>query len=178
MNSKDFVANSFNTNTKRYGIDDGDLNIVNSYFTKQGWELLTREQFRAIASLIRTRNKFLADNPNHDLRKKHETALFVQLSIYDYLDDDTATQTKKLARYFGGNEERLQQSNSRIKDSVRGVDNAHIQATKVMLPLFISAPQLKKMRANKGITSTAHTGVDNDLGEKTQTNLSDEEAGE
>jgi len=176
MNSKDFVANSFINNPQRYGIDDGDLNIVNSYFTKQGWELLTREQFRAIASLIRTRNKFLADNPNYDLRKKNETALFVQPTLFDFLDDDTARQIKKLTRYFSRDEKRLELSNSRIKDGVRGVDNAHIQATKVMLPLFISDPILKKMRINTDETSTAHTGVDDNLGEKTQTKLGDKEA--
>jgi len=178
MNSKFFVTNSFNSNPKRYGSDDGDLNIVNDYFTQQGWEPFTREQFAAIASLIRTRNKFLMDNPNYDLRKKHVSPMFVQLSIYDYLDDDTATQTKKLARYFGVDETRLKQSNSRIKDSVRNVDNERIQTAKDMLPLFVSAPQLKKLRTNKGKASTVHTGVDDDLGEKTQTNLSEEVAGE
>jgi len=178
MNSKIFVTNSFNTNPQRYGKDDGDLNMVNDYFTKQGWQMFTREQFAAIASLIRTRNKFLTANPNYDLRKKHVAPMFVQLSIYDYLDDDTATQTKKLARYFSGDEKRLTQSNSRVKDSVRGVDNEHIAAAKIMLPLFVSEPKLKKMRTNKGKQSTAHTGVDDDLVEKTQTNLGDGEAGE
>ena len=178
MNSKDFVANTFNTNPQRYGIDDGDLNMVNDYFTKQGWELLTREQFSALASLIRTRNKFLADNPNYDLRKKHETAQYIQLTLFDFLPDDTATQIKKLARYFSRDEKRLEQSNSRTKDGVRGADNEHITAVKLMLPLFVSAPKLNKVRINTDKTSTAYTDVDDDLGEKTQTKLGDKEAGE
>ncbi|WP_415406824.1 hypothetical protein ACLHDG_13815 [Sulfurovum sp. CS9] len=178
MNSKDFVANSFTQNPQRYGIDNGDLNMVNDYLSSRGWDTLTREQFRAVASIARLRNMFLVDNPDYDLRKKNEVSLFIQLSIYDFLDDDTITQTRKLTKYFAGDESRLLQSNSRIKDSVRGVDNEHITAAKIMLPLFVSSPQLKKIKINKDKTSTTDTGFDNDLEEKTQTKLSDEEAGE
>jgi len=178
MNSKDFVANSFNQNPKRYGVDDGDLNMVNDYLASRGWDTLTREQFRAVASITRLRNMFLVDNPNYDMRKKYETSQYLQLSLFDFLDDDTAKQTKKLANYFGGDENRLQQSNSRVKNSVRGVDNEHITAAKIMLPLFISSPQLKKIKINKDKTSTIYTGFDDDLKEKTQTNLSEVKTGE
>ncbi len=178
MNSKDFVAYSFNLNPTRYGIDDGDLHLVNDYLTSRGWDTLTREQFRAVGTMIRLRNMFLADHPKQDKRKKHIPSLFTQLSIYDFLDDDTATQTRKLTRYFTGDEHRLNQSNSRIKDSVRGVDNEHITAAKIMLPLFVSAPQLKKIKINKDRTSTTDTGFNDDLKEKTQTNLSEVKTGE
>jgi len=179
MNSKDFVANSFNNNPKRYGKDDGDLNIVNSYFKVQGWALLTREQFAAIASLIRSRNKFLANNPNLDMRSQNKPQPFVQFTIYDFLDDETVTQTKKLTQYFTGDESRVQQSNSRIKKSVRGVDNDHITAAKVMLPLFVSQPKLKKMRVNGRQSESPNNGTSNDvLGDKSETNTSDEVAGE
>ena len=174
MNSKDFVANSFNQNPKRYGVDDGDLNMVNDFFTSKGWDTFTREQFRAVASITRLRNMFLVDNPNYDLRKKHETSQYMQLSLFDFLDDDTATQTRKLTRYFTGDKNRLQQSNSRIKDSVRGVDNEHITAAKIMLPLFVSTPQLKKIKINKDKKSTTQTGFDDSLEEKRKTKLSDE----
>lgn len=165
-------------NPKRYGIDDGDLNIVNDYLASRGWEIITREQFRAVTSIVRLRNMFLVSNPDYDMRKKNEASQFMQLSLFDFLDDDTVTQTKKLTRYFTGDENRLTQSNSRIKDSVRGVDNEHITAAKVMLPLFVSSPQLKKMKINKDKTRTEHTGFDDDLGEKTQTNLNEVKTGE
>ena len=178
MNSKEFVAYSFNNNPKRYGVDDGDLNMVNDYRTGMGLSMITREELKGITNMVRLRNMFLVANPNYDLRKKNEIALFVQLSIYDFLDGDTVTQTKKLVNYFVGDEYRLNQSNSRIKDSVRGVDNEHITAAKIMLPLFVSSPQLKKIKINKDKTSTTDTGFDDDIEEKTQTNLSEVKTGE
>lgn len=146
MRSKHFVADSFMQNPQRYGIDDGDLNIVNDYLKKRGWDLITREQFSAVTSLIRLRNMFLAANPNFDLRKKSKPPKFVQYTIYDYLDDNTARQTKALSRYLAGDEDRLSQSNDEIKKSIGGIDEDHITATRVMLPLFISEPQLKKVK--------------------------------
>lgn len=178
MNSKNFVAHSFTQNPQRYGVDSGDLNIVNDYLSSRDWDILTREQFRAVTTIIRLRNMYLADNPEQDKRKKHTPPLFTQLSIYDFLDQDTAAQTKKLTRYFTGDEDRLNQCNSRIKNSVRGVDNEHITAAKIMLPLFVSSPQLKKTKLTRDGKSTMHTGFDDDLEGKTQTKLSDEEAGE
>lgn len=178
MNSTEFVAQCFMDKPKRYGVDDGDLNLVNDYFTKNGWPILTREQFRAFASLVRQRNKFLVDNPNCDYRKKNTSALFIQLSIYDYLDEDTATQTKKLAHYFIGDEERVNFTNARVKNSVRNVDDAHITAAKVMLPLFVSAPELKKMRITKDKANALDTELDEDLGVNSKTSLDDKEAGE
>ena len=161
-------------NPQRYGSDHGDLNIINDCFKERGYEPITREQYQVLQTVLRERNKFLVANLNYDLRKKHTPPLFTQLSIYDFLDNDTASQTRKLTRYFTGDESRLQQCNSRIKDSVRGVDNEHILAVKVMLPLFVSEPTLKKIRINKDTKSTIYTGLDNDLEEKTQTNLSGE----
>ncbi len=178
MNSKDFVANGFMTNPTRYGVDDGDLNFVNDYLISKGWNILTREQFGAVASIPRLRNMFLVDNPNYDLRKKNETSQYKQLSLFDFLDDDTAIQTRKLTRYFVGDENRLNQSNSRVKNSVRGVDNEHITAAKIMLPLFVLSPQLKKIKINKDKKSTIHTGFDDNLEEETKTIFYDEVAGE
>jgi hypothetical protein len=178
MNSKDFVSNSFNNDPKRYGKDSGELNLVNDYFASRGWDILTREQFRAVATILRLRNMFLVNNPNYDLRKKNEPSQYLQLSLLDFLDDDTATQTQKLTQYFTGDEDRLNQSNSRIKNSVRGVDNEHIIATKIMLPLFASSPQLKKIKINKDKTNKAYTGFDDNLKEKTKTNLNEVETGE
>ncbi len=180
MSSKDFVTNSFINNPQRYGVDDGELNLINDYLTSRGWDILTREQFKAVATILRLRNMFLVDNPNCDLRKKHETSQYLQLSLFDFLDNDTATQTRKLTHYFVGDENRLNKSNSRIKDSVRGVDNDHITTAKIMLPLFVSTPQLKKIKINKNTDkkSTVHTGFNDDLKEKTQTNLNEVKTGE
>ncbi len=175
---KDFVANGFINNPKRYGCDDGDLNIINDCFEERGYELITREQYQALQTVLRERNKFLANNPNYDLRQKHTPPLFTQLSIYDFLDNDTATQTRKLTRYIAGDENRLNQSNSRIKKSVRGVDTEHISAVKVMYSLFHSEPKLKKLRINGDSKHTEYTGVDGDLDEKMETILYDEVAGE
>ena len=146
MSSKHFVADSFMQNPQRYGTDDGDLNIVNDYFSKHGWALLTREQFAAISTLSRERRKFLEHNPNFDLRKKNKPIKFVQLSIYDYLDADTANQAKAIIGYLTADSSRLAQSNDEIKKSIGGIDEDHITATRVMLPLLISEPQLKKVK--------------------------------
>jgi hypothetical protein len=103
----------------------------------------------------------------------------VQFTIYDFLDDDTTAQTKKLTRYFAGDENRLQQSNSRIKKSVRGVDNEHITAAKVMLPLFVSEPKLKKMRVNRRQYEAPHSRSLNDvLGDNLETDTCFGETGE
>ncbi len=144
--TKHFVANGFTNNPQRYGNDSGDLNLINDYFELQGWDPLSREQHTAIAAIIRNRNYFLQENEAYDHRTKNKTSMFRQLSIYDFLDNDTAVQARKITRYIDGNENRLSQSNSRIKKSVRGVDNEHISAVKVMYSLFHSNPKLKKMR--------------------------------
>jgi len=146
MSSKHFVADSFMRNPQRYGSDSGDLNIVNDYFKKHGWDLITREQFAAISTLTRERRKFLENNPNFDLRKKNKPPKFVQLSIYDYLDTDTTLQTKAIVGYLTTDSSSLSQSNDEIKKSIGYVDEDHITATRVMLPLFISEPQLKKVK--------------------------------
>ena len=171
---KHFVAKSFERNPERYGTDTGDLHIVNDCLIEFGHDALTREQFKLITSTIRTRNIFLANNLNYDLRKRKAPPLFVQLSIYDFLDNDTATQTRKIVHYFSGGEERLNQSNSRIGKSVRGVDDEHITAVKVLYPLFYSNPQLKKQRINGDTKQIAYTGIDDDFVKKVETKLNDE----
>jgi len=171
MNSKDFVASRFLDKPTRYGCDDGDINMVNDYLAYRGFEPLTREQFRAITSIVRIRNMFLAANPGYNMRKKKQPPPYVQLSIYDFLDDTTATQTRKLIHYFTGDESRIDQSNSRIRSSVRGVDNEHIIAAKVMLPLFANEPKLKKIRKTPDRENATDTGFDGDLVENSQTSF-------
>ncbi|KYJ85662.1 hypothetical protein [Sulfurovum riftiae] len=171
MNSKDFVASRFLDKPTRYGCDDGDLNMTNDYLAYRGFDTLTREQFRAITSIVRLRNMFLAANPDYDMRKKKQPPLFVQLSIYDFLEDTTATQTRKLIHYFTGDESRIDQSNSRIRSSVRGVDNEHIIAAKVMLPLFASEPKLKKIRKTTDRENATDTDFEDDLAKNSQTSF-------
>ena len=149
MTAKDFIADSFMRDKQRYGTDDGDLNLINDYLVLIGWDTITREQFRAITTIQRLRNMFLYDNPDCNLRQKHNPACFIQLSIFDYLDDETATQTQKLTAYFAGDKDRVNQTKSRIKKSVRGVNDQHITATKLMLPLLVSNPTLKKIREKR-----------------------------
>ncbi len=150
MGSKHFIADSFMQNPQRYGTDSGDLNMVNDYFLRQGWQLLTREQFAAISTLTRERRKILEQNPNLDLRKKNKPSKFKQLTIFDFFNEGTAVQTKKITRYFKGDSERLNQSNSRIKKSVRKVDNQHIEAVRIMIQLLIANPTLKKIKWRRG----------------------------
>lgn len=147
---KHYVYETIPANPSRYGIDNGDLNLINDYFVSQGWEMLTREQHRAIAALIRHRNYFLQTNEGYDLRTKRTAYEHVgQLNIYDFLDEDTASQSKRLIRYWTTDPSRFDQSPSRIKRSVRGVDTEHIVAAKIMFPLLASNPPLKPKRRRR-----------------------------
>jgi len=156
---KHYVANAIQSDPKRYGADAGDLHIINDFFTLQGWEALTREQHKAIAALIRLRNYFLQDNEAYDHRSKtpdHRSKTpgfehYGQTTIYDYLDSDTAEQSKKLIRYWRANPDRIDQSNSRVKKSVRGVDDNHITAAKQFYPLLASNPPLKQKRRQRKV---------------------------
>lgn len=149
---KHYVANAIQSDPKRYGSDTGDLHIINDFFTLQGWNTLTREQHTAIASLIRHRNYFLQDHEAYDHRSKAPGfEHYGQTSIYDYLDSDTAEQSKKLVRYWSADPDRIDQSNSRIKKSVRGVNDDHIIAAKIMYPLLASNPQLKQKRRQRKV---------------------------
>jgi len=144
MSSKQFVQQCFETNPILYGKDGGELHLINAYLNHLDLDTISLEQHKAIATILRKRNSFLADNPNYDLRKRNQPQQYLQLSLFDYLDNDTAKQTAKLTQYFTNDTNRLNQSSSRIKKSVRGVDDDHIIATKLMLPLFIANPKLKK----------------------------------
>lgn len=147
---KSYVYAVIPANPSRYGIDNGDLNLINDYFVSQGWEMLTREQHTAIAAVIRHRNYFLQANERYDLRTKRTACENVgQLSIYDFLDDETASQSKRLIRYWTTDPGRFDQSPSRIKKSVRGVDTEHIVAAKIMFPLLASNPPLKPKRRRR-----------------------------
>ena len=69
---KHYTIKSMTTNPKRYGGDDGDLNLINDYYDSQDWSPFTREQLRAVANMLRRRNDFLRDNEAYDHRKKNK----------------------------------------------------------------------------------------------------------
>lgn len=147
---KQFVKDSITANPARYGVDNGDLNIINDYFESQEWQPLTREQHTAIAASIRYRNYFLQENEAYDHRSNKRAYEHVgQKSIYDFMDSETAAQTKKLVRYWSIHPDKFNKSISRIKKSVRGVDSDHIIAAKVMYPLLVMNPLLKQKRVRK-----------------------------
>ena len=140
----------FRSTPQRYGNDNGDLNLINDYFARQGWQPLTREQHTAIAAIIRNRNYFLQENEAYDHRTKRTAYESTgQTSIYDYMDTDTVKQSKKLIRYWSADPSRFDQSNSRIKKSVRDVDDDHIVAAKIMYPLLLIDPKLKQKRRQR-----------------------------
>ena len=147
---KDFIANAFEKNPLRYGNDNGDINIVNDYFITQDWDLLTREQFSAIATLVRMRNYFLHENKNYDMRQSNTAYEHAgQRTIYDYMDGETAKQSKVLTRYFKGDVNRIRQPNAIIQRILIGVDDKHITTAKIMYPLLATNPKLKDKRIKR-----------------------------
>lgn len=156
---------------RRYGGDWGNVHLINDYFIEQGWEPLIREQHRAIASLTRRRNEFLQENEGFDHRTKNTaTEHYGQTTIYDFLDTETALQEKKLIRYWSTDPNRVGQSNSRIKKSVRGVDDEHITAARVMLPLLKADPEIKQKRRRR--KAPKYRGGNVVIEDETETNLS------
>ncbi len=149
---KNFAYEAIKKNPSRYAVDGGELHLINDYFISQKWQPLMIEQHKAIAGIIRKRNEFLKDDKNsaYDLRTKKTAYVHVgQTSIYDFLDDDTKVQLPKIIRYWSADASRYEYSNSRIKKSIRGVDDEHIATAKVMLPLLIANPILKQKRVKK-----------------------------
>lgn len=149
---KHFVYEAIQKNPSRYAVDGGELHLINDYFTLQGWQPLMLEQHRAIAGLIRKRNDFLKDENNsaYDLRTKKTAYVHVgQTSIYDFLNEDTKTQLPKIINYWSADVARYEYSNSRLKKSIRGVDDAHIATAKIMLPLLVANPKLQQKRVKK-----------------------------
>ncbi len=150
---KQFAIEAITSKPKRYGVDDGDLNLINDYFESHKWQPLTREQHTAIAGLIRRRNDFLQENKAYDHRSKKTSYEHIgQTSIYDFMSKDTDRQTRKLIRYWTTDSTRVNQSNSRIKKSVRGVDDEHIIAAKVYHPLLKANPKLKQKRRQQKVS--------------------------
>ncbi len=176
MNSiKDFVVNGIMCQPTRYAKDNGDLNLINDYFEVQGWQPLTREQHTTIAAIIRHRNYFLQENEAYDHRTKRTAYESMgQTSIYDYMDTDTAKQSKKLIRYWSADPSRFDQSSSRIKKSVRDVDDDHIVAAKIMYPLLVINPKLKQKRRQR--KAPAQRALSDGFDSLEETNLSDEVA--
>ena len=148
---KTFINDSITSNPTRYGGDGGDLNIINDYFESQGWQSYTREQHTAIAACLRYRNYFLQENETYDHRSPTTAAYehVGQTSIYDFMDLETAVQSKKLVWYWSTHPDMIDKSNSRIKKSVRGVDTDHIIAARVMYSLLATDPLLKQKRVRK-----------------------------
>ena len=149
---KHFVYKAIPNNPSRYAVDGGELHLINDYFTLQGWQPLMLEQHRAIAGLIRKRNDFLKDESNsaYDLRTKKTSYVHVgQTSIYDFLDEDTKIQLPKIIKYWSADAARYEFSNSRLKKSIRGIDDAHIATAKIMLPLLVANPKLQQKRVKK-----------------------------
>jgi hypothetical protein len=72
-----------------------------------GWELITQEQHRAIAGLIRGRTKFLIDNPL-DMRERHKPKVKRFCDIYDFIGDEViatygskiGTDTQTILKHF------------------------------------------------------------------------------
>jgi len=149
---KKYIYDNIQENPSRYGVDNGDLHLINDYFVNQGWHTLTREQHKAIAALIRLRNYFLQENEAYDMRIQKTVYEHIgQKTIFDYMDNETALESKKLVRYWSADPERIKQTKSRIKKSVRGVDDDHIIAAKVMYPLLRANPRIQvKRRRRKG----------------------------
>ena len=151
---KTFVINSIKADPTRYAVDKGEMNLINDFFliddkgkciaTEDGKLQLTTEQYQTIQSLHRLKNKFIEQNNEYDLRSSNKPSHGKQLTIFDFLDDETKEAEKKLTSYYKGDESRLQYSISRIKKSVRGVDDRHIIASKTMYPLLKANPPIKK----------------------------------
>lgn len=183
QSTKQFAFLSIPENPIKYGGDDGTLNLINDYFKLQGWTPLEIEQHKAIAGLIRKRNEFLTADGNscYDLRSKASAYEHIgQTSIYDFLENDTKVQLPKIIKYWSTDATRYDYSNSRIKKSVRGVNDEHIATARIMLPLLIANPQLKQKRVKKSpkvetIQSTNKRALNNVFNEKLETNLNRKE---
>jgi hypothetical protein len=149
---KQYVYTAIKDNPSRYAVDGGDLHLLNDYFISQRWQPLIIEQHKAIASVLRQRNEFLKDEANsaYDLRTKKTAYVHVgQTSIYDFLDTDTKEQFPKIIKYWSADASRYEYSNSRMKKSIRGIDNEHIIAAKILFPLLLANPKLKQKRVKK-----------------------------
>ena len=150
MQIKEFTADAIKANSKVYGADNGAIKLIDDYFISQSWNTLTIEQHKAIALLIRYRNHFLNDNEAYDKRTKKTSYEHVgQTSIYDFMEADTAMQFQKVILFWSKDPIRYEYTNSRLKKSVRGVDDTHIEAVRLIHPLLIANPQLKQKRQQK-----------------------------
>jgi len=150
MPIKQFTADAIKLKPAVYGADNGAIKLIDEYFVSQSWGILTIEQHKAIALLIRYRNYFLNDNEAYDYRTNKTAYEHVgQTSIYDFMEEDTALQFKKVILFWSKDPIRFDYTNSRLKKSVRGVDNSHIEAAKLIHPLLIANPQLKQRRQKK-----------------------------
>lgn len=165
---KQYAYTAIQSNPSRYAVDGGELNLINDYLRDNkikacvlddGILQLTIEHHKIIASVLRKRNEFLQDEKNsaYDLRTYKTSYIHVgQTSIYDFMDDDTRLQLPKIVKYWSMDAQRYEYSNSRIKKSIRGIDDEHITAARVILPLLIANPKLKQKRVKKSKIGDTH----------------------
>lgn len=158
---KQYAYAAIQSNPSRYGVDGGELNLINDYLRdnkikacvlNDGILQLTIEHHKIIAGVLRKRNEFLQDERNsaYDLRTQKTSYIHVgQTSIYDFMDDEARLQLPKIINYWESDANRYSYSNSRIKKSIRGIDDEHIITARVMLPLLVANPQLKQKRVKK-----------------------------
>ena len=138
---KSFIKKSMQDNYQVFGATKGDYKLTNAYLLSLGEELLTFEAFKAIASILRSRNQYLLNNPNHDdrnLKKSNPN----QLDFLESLYPEDAKAIKKTFKYYKSNPNRVTQTNSRTKKSVRDVTLNQIETTKILYPI-LNSPKIK-----------------------------------
>ncbi len=178
MQIKEFVSTSIKERPKLFGGDNGDIRLVNAYFEHEDWMSLSKEQYKAIALLIRHRNYFLNKNEVFDNRSNQIIYEHVgQSSIYDFIDSEDSKQFKKIVRYFVEDPNRISFTDSRVKKSIRGSDSQHISAVRILHNLFIANPKIKQRRVKKvkkseTLESTATKSFKGDFYKKLETNNS------
>ena len=169
MMINEFIKTLFTQDPVRFGSDEGDIATVNAVLMAKGYSPVTKEAFKLIANSIRRRNAYLSENPTLDSRKRKAPLEYEQKSIFDYMDEEDVICTKRITHYFKGDHERLSQSNSRIKSSVRGVDNEQIITSKKLFKLFSKNPELKKKRIITDSTNPVNKCIETEISDKSQT---------
>ena len=150
MQIKQFTVDSIKQHPTIYGADNGAIKLINEYFMSQSWNTLSIEEHKAIALVIRYRNYFLNDNEAYDKRSKTTSYEHIgQTSIYDFIEEDTALQFQKVILFWSKDPIRNTFTNSRLKKSIRGVDDIHIEAVRLIHPLLTANPLLKQKRQRK-----------------------------
>ena len=141
-----FVEKAITEKPTLYAVNGGELSLINAYMKEAQHNEITQEQFKAIASVLRTRNAFLSQGVNADFDLRRRTLpkkQYYQMSIYDLLEDEAREQVPKIVKYFQKAPERVNYTQSRIKKSVRGIENNYIETSKVLLQIIEKHPIIK-----------------------------------